>query len=52
MTLPGDTLQAAPTAGQDDVVPFLEGLAAIDEIMVMVLDLHALSASGAHTIAA
>lgn len=47
-----DMLQAPPTAGQDEVVPFLEGLAAIDEHMVMVLDLPALSASGGHAMAA
>ncbi|WP_374411306.1 chemotaxis protein CheW [Novosphingobium colocasiae] len=45
-------LQAPPTAGQDEVIPFLEGLVAIDERMVMVLDLHALSTSGEHAFAA
>lgn len=41
-----ENLQPAPTAGHDEVVPFLEGLVAIEEKMVMVLDLNALSASG------
>lgn len=52
VALDTDTLQPAPTAGQDEVVPFLEGLAAIDEHMVMVLDLNALSASGDQAMAA
>ncbi|MEJ2409072.1 MAG: chemotaxis protein CheW [Novosphingobium sp.] len=47
-----DTLQPPPTTGQEDVTPFLEGLAAIEDRMVMVLDLQALSASEAHAIAA
>ncbi|TYC94747.1 MULTISPECIES: chemotaxis protein CheW [Novosphingobium] len=41
-----EDLQPAPTAGYDEVLPFLEGLVAIEEQMVMVLDLNALSASG------
>jgi purine-binding chemotaxis protein CheW len=52
VTFDSETLQAPPTAGQDDVVPFLEGLCAIEDAMVMVLDLHALSAAGDHAIAA
>lgn len=52
VALDSDTLQAPPTAGSDEIVPFLEGLAAIDEHMVMVLDLAALSASGTNAIAA
>lgn len=47
-----ENLQPPPSAGQDEVIPFLEGLAAIDEHMVMVLDLQALSSSGEHSIAA
>ncbi|MCT2399814.1 chemotaxis protein CheW [Novosphingobium mangrovi (ex Huang et al. 2023)] len=47
-----DALQPPPTTGQEDVTPFLEGLAAIEERMVMVLDLQALSASEDHSIAA
>jgi len=52
VALNSETLQAPPTAGQDEVVPFLEGLAAIEEQMVMVLDLGALSASGETALAA
>jgi len=52
VTLPGDALQAPPTAGQDEVIPFLEGLAAIEDRMVMVLDLPALSAAGDIALAA
>ncbi|SFG25520.1 purine-binding chemotaxis protein CheW [Novosphingobium sp. CF614] len=47
-----ESLQPPPTAGQDEVMPFLEGLAAIEDHMVMVLDLQALSASGEHPVAA
>ena len=40
----GQTLQAPPPGvGNDSVVPFLEGLAAIDDKMVMVLNLAALT---------
>ena len=52
VALNSETLQPPPTTGHDDVVHFLEGLAAIEDNMVMVLDLHALSASGGHAIAA
>jgi len=52
VTLDSDTLQAPPTTGSDEIVPFLEGLAAIEEHMVMVLDLAALSASGDTALAA
>lgn len=45
VTLPGDALQPAPATGSDSVVQFLEGLAAIDDHMVQVLNLAALSAS-------
>lgn len=44
VTVPADTLQPPPSMAQDGVVPFLEGLAAIDEQMVMVLNLQALNA--------
>ena len=44
VTLPGDALQPAPATGSDSVVQFLEGLAAIDDHMVQVLNLAALSA--------
>lgn len=43
VTLPSDTLQSPPSAGQDAVISFLEGLAAIEDHMVMVLDLQSLS---------
>ena len=44
VTVPSDALQPPPpTAGHDTVVPFLEGLAAIEDHMVMVLNLAALS---------
>jgi purine-binding chemotaxis protein CheW len=44
VTVPDQTLQAPPPGvGNDHVVPFLEGLAAIDDKMVMVLNLFALS---------
>jgi purine-binding chemotaxis protein CheW len=46
VTFDSETLQAPPTTGQDEVVPFLKGLAAIEEKMVMVLDLRALTSSG------
>ncbi|WP_374281537.1 chemotaxis protein CheW [Novosphingobium sp.] len=45
VTLPGDALQPAPATGSDSVVQFLEGLAAIDDHMVQVLNLAALSAN-------
>jgi purine-binding chemotaxis protein CheW len=44
VTVPDQTLQAPPPGvGNDSVVPFLEGLAAIEDKMVMVLNLVALS---------
>ncbi len=44
VTLPSDALQPPPpTSAGDTVVPFLEGLAAIEDSMVMVLNLAALS---------
>ena len=42
VTFADDALQPPPTTG-DAVVPFLEGLVSIDERMVMVLNLHALT---------
>ncbi len=44
VTVPLDTLQPPPAMSQDGVVPFLEGLSAIDDRMVMVLNLQALNA--------
>ncbi|WP_408586740.1 chemotaxis protein CheW [Novosphingobium sp.] len=44
VTVPSEAMQPPPpTAGNDTVVPFLEGLAAIEDQMVMVLNLQALS---------
>jgi len=44
VTLDSETLQPPPpTSAGDTVVPFLEGLAAIEDRMVMVLNLAALS---------
>jgi purine-binding chemotaxis protein CheW len=43
VTLAADSLQAAPDAGQEEVARFLEGLAAMEDKMIMVLDLPALS---------
>ncbi len=42
VTLPKDSLQQPPASGDDDVVRFLQGLAALGERMVMVLDLDQL----------
>lgn len=42
VTFDQDNLQAAPTTG-DTVLPFLEGLASLEDRMVMVLDLAALT---------
>lgn len=44
VTIAADTLQAPPATSIDGVVPFIEGLAAIGEQMVMVLDLDKLNA--------
>lgn len=44
VTVPADALQPPPPMAQEGVVPFLEGLAAIDDNMVMVLNLQALNA--------
>jgi purine-binding chemotaxis protein CheW len=44
VTVPENTLQPPPpSTGHDTVVPFLDGLAAIEDRMVMVLNLAALS---------
>jgi purine-binding chemotaxis protein CheW len=50
--LPEEALQPPPTTGQDDVVLFLRGLAALDERMVMVLDLERLGSTETLAIAA
>lgn len=47
VALNSDALQAPPSAGRDEVIPFLEGLVAIEDRMVMVLDLQSLCASDA-----
>lgn len=52
VALQADALQPPPHAGRDDVIPFLEGLVAIEERMVMVLDLQSLSASADPAVAA
>ena len=44
VTIAADALQAPPATSSDGVVPFIEGLAAIGEQMVMVLDLDKLNA--------
>lgn len=44
ITLNSDALQLPPTTSSDGVVPFLEGLAALDDQMIMILDLEKLSA--------
>lgn len=43
VTIPADALQPVPNTANNSIIPFLEGLAAIDEQMVMVLDLAALA---------
>ena len=46
MTVPDEVMQPPPPAsGSDTVVPFLDGLAAIEDKMVMVLNLAALADS-------
>jgi len=44
VALPENALQPPPNTGKDDVAPFLHGLAALEERMVMVLDLERLGA--------
>lgn len=43
VTIDLDTLQAPPATADSSVLPFLAGLAALDDQMVMVLDLSALA---------
>ena len=50
--LPCDSLQPPPNTGHDEVVPFLKGLAALGERMVMVLDLELLGTPEQMAIAA
>jgi purine-binding chemotaxis protein CheW len=52
VTIPLDALQPPPATSSDTVVPFLEGLAAINDRMVMVLDLPCLTDSDRLEIAA
>ena len=52
VALPDDALQPPPQTGHDDVVPFLQGLAALGDRMVMVLDLERLGASADLALAA
>lgn len=42
--LPSDTLQPPPSNGEGDMTQFVEGLAAVDDRMVMVLNLAAVRA--------
>lgn len=43
VTVSGDALQPPPATSGDTIVPFLEGLVALEDRMVMVLDLKAMS---------
>ncbi len=43
VTAQDEDMQPAPATGADDVVPYLEGLLAMDDRMVMVLDLPGLT---------
>ena len=52
VNLAKDQLQPPPSTGDDKVVPFLEGLAPIDDRMVMVLDIDMLAASESFAAAA
>ena len=45
VTIPADSLQPVPSTTGDSIAPFLEGLTAIDDRMVMVIDLAALAPS-------
>lgn len=47
VTIDTDMLQPPPTTADSHVVPFLAGLAALEDQMVMVLDLDALRDDGA-----
>jgi purine-binding chemotaxis protein CheW len=40
ITLAAEALQPPPASSAEDIVPFIEGLAAIDDQMVMILDLN------------
>ena len=44
VTVPADSLQMPPSSSDDSIIPFIEGLVAIEEQMVMVLDLAAINA--------
>ena len=46
VTFDAEALQPAPTTAGDCIEPFIEGLAAIDDRMVMVLNLEALGEPG------
>jgi purine-binding chemotaxis protein CheW len=43
VTISADSLQPVPITACDGIVPFLEGLAAIDDHMIMVIDAAALA---------
>ena len=43
ITLDASTLQLPPATASDGAVPYVEGLAAIDDQMIMILDLEKLS---------
>jgi len=46
VTIAADSLQPPPASADDGMIPFLEGLAASEDRMVMVLNLAALGAAG------
>jgi purine-binding chemotaxis protein CheW len=46
VTIPADSLQPPPSTADHSIEPFLEGLAAMDDRMVMVLNLEALGSDG------
>ena len=52
VTIADDSLQPPPLSGNDNIASFLEGLAAIEDQMVMVLDLAALAADDEEALAA
>ena len=47
VTVSGDEIQPPPATSDDSVVKFIEGIAAIDDRMVMVLNLESLNAADA-----
>ena len=49
VTLADNALQPPPATSDTAIVPFLEGLAAIEDRMVMVLNLGALNAAAEET---